>query len=601
MANTVIQLKYSETTAAPTTLNVAEPAYSNTSGKLFIGQAGNQVIAIGGRYYTQLLENAASANTANTIVKRDTAGIFSATAIYASLFGNANTASTWATARTIGVSGDANGTVSIDGSANANIPLTLGSTGVSAGTYGGVTQIPTFSVDAKGRITSAANVSISTTLNIAGDAGTDAVALATDTITFKGGDGITSAVTAANTTVIIDVDNTVVRTSGAQSISGDLSVTGNLTITGTTTTVNTSTVTTTDSLIKLATNNTVGDVLDIGFYGQANTGSSVTYHGLVRQAAGNFFLFKGLVTDPTSNVLATGSLTAANTATLRANITGGTVSSLASAIAVADGGTGATTFTGGAIVIGNGTGALATLANTGTAGTYGSASYHPVITTDTYGRVSAVTNTAIAIDASAVTTGTLPIARGGTNQTSFTTGQRLVFNGTSLASQANTGYTLTGGVAAGNTITSLTVNSYGEVSAVTAAEIAIAASQVTSGTLAVARGGTGLASYAVGDIVYASGATTLASLADVATGNALISGGVGVAPSYGKIGLTTHVSGTLAVGNGGTGNTALTLNGVVLGQGSSALTTVVSATEGHVLQISSAGVPTFAHLNGGSF
>jgi hypothetical protein len=600
MANTVIQLKYSETTAAPTTLNVAEPAYSNTSGKLFIGQAGNQVIAIGGRYYTQLLENAASANTANTIVKRDTAGIFSATAIYASLFGNANTASTWATARTIGVSGDANGTVSIDGSANANIPLTLGSTGVSAGTYGGVTQIPTFSVDAKGRITSAANVSISTTLNIAGDAGTDAVALATDTITFKGGDGITTAVTAANTTVIIDVDNTVVRTTGG-TISGDLSVTGNLTITGTTTTVNTSTVTTTDSLIKLATNNTVGDVLDIGFYGQANTGSSVTYHGLVRQAAGNFFLFKGLVTDPTSNVLATGSLTAANTATLRANITGGTVSSLASAIAVADGGTGATTFTGGAIVIGNGTGALATLANTGTAGTTGSASHLPVITTDAYGRVSAVTNTAIAINASAVTAGTLPIARGGTNQTTFTAGQRLVFDGTSLASQANTGYTLTGGVAAGNTITSLTVNQYGEVSAVTAAEIAIAASQVTSGTLAVARGGTGLASYTTGDIVYASGATTLASLADVATGNALISGGVGVAPSYGKIGLTTHVSGTLAVGNGGTGNTALTLNGVVLGQGSSALTTVVSATEGHVLQISSAGVPTFAHLNGGSF
>ena len=598
MANTVIQLKYSETTAVPTTLNVAEPAYSNTSGKLFIGQAGNQVIAIGGRYYTQLLENAASANTANTIVKRDTAGIFSATAIYASLFGNANTASTWATARTIGVSGDANGTVSIDGSANANIPLTLGSTGVSAGTYGGLTQIPTFSVDAKGRITSAANVSISTTLNIAGDTGTDPVALSTDTLTFKGGDGITSVVTAANTTVLFDVDNTVVRTSGAQSITGDLSVTGNLTITGTTTTVNTSTVTTTDSLIKLAANNTVGDVLDIGFYGTYNA-TGQKYAGLVRQAAGNFFLFKDLNTDPTSNTLAAGSLTAANTATLRANITGGTVSSLASAIAIADGGTNQTSFTNG-IVAFNGT-ALATLANTGTAGTTGSASHLPVITTDAYGRVSAVTNTAIAINASAVTAGTLPIARGGTNQTTFTAGQRLVFDGTSLASQANTGFTLTGGVAAANTITSLTVNSYGEVSAVTAGAIAIAASQVTSGTLAVGNGGTGLSSYAVGDIIFASGATTLSKLADVATGNALISGGIGVAPSYGKIGLTTHVSGTLAVGNGGTGNTALTTNGVVLGQGSSALTTVVSSTEGHVLQISSAGVPTFAHLNGGSF
>jgi hypothetical protein len=598
MANTVIQLKYSEASAVPTTLNVAEPAYSNTSGKLFIGQSGNQVIAIGGRYYTQLLEDAASINTANTIVKRDASGNFSAGTITAALSGNATTATAWQTARTIGVSGDANGTVSIDGSANANIPLTLGSTGVSAGTYGGLTQIPTFSVDAKGRITSAANVSISTTLNIAGDTGTDPVALSTDTLTFKGGDGITSVVTAANTTVLFDVDNTVVRTSGAQSITGDLSVTGNLTITGTTTTVNTSTVTTTDSLIKLAANNTVGDVLDIGFYGTYNA-TGQKYAGLVRQAAGNFFLFKDLNTDPTSNTLATGSLTAANTATLRANITGGTVSSLASAIAIADGGTNQTSFTNG-IVAFNGT-ALATLANTGTAGTTGSASHLPVITTDAYGRVSAVTNTAIAIDASAVTTGTLPIARGGTNQTTFTAGQRLVFDGTSLASQANTGFTLTGGVAAANTITSLTVNSYGEVSAVTAGAIAIAASQVTSGTLDVARGGTGLSSYAVGDIIFASGATTLSKLADVATGNALISGGIGVAPSYGKIGLTTHISGTLAVGNGGTGNTALTLNGVVLGQGSSALTTVVSSTEGHVLQISSAGVPTFAHLNGGSF
>jgi hypothetical protein len=65
-------------------------------------------------------------------------------------------------------------------------------------------------------------------------------------------------------------------------------------------------------------------------------------------------------------------------------------------------------------------------------------------------------------------------------------------------------------------------------------------------------GGTGQTSYAIGDILYANTTTTLAKLADVAVGNALISGGVGVAPSWGKIGLTTHVSGTLPVANGGT-------------------------------------------------
>jgi hypothetical protein len=65
-------------------------------------------------------------------------------------------------------------------------------------------------------------------------------------------------------------------------------------------------------------------------------------------------------------------------------------------------------------------------------------------------------------------------------------------------------------------------------------------------------GGTGQTSYAVGDLLYANTTTTLAKLADVATGNALISGGVGVAPLWGKIGLTTHVSGVLPVANGGT-------------------------------------------------
>lgn len=74
-----------------------------------------------------------------------------------------------------------------------------------------------------------------------------------------------------------------------------------------------------------------------------------------------------------------------------------------------------------------------------------------------------------------------------------------------------------------------------------------------SGTLVAANGGTGIASYAVGDILYASASTTLSKLADVATGNALISGGVTTAPSWGKIALTTHVSGILPTANGGTG------------------------------------------------
>ena len=73
------------------------------------------------------------------------------------------------------------------------------------------------------------------------------------------------------------------------------------------------------------------------------------------------------------------------------------------------------------------------------------------------------------------------------------------------------------------------------------------------GAVPPANGGTGLASYAIGDLIYASNSTTLAKLADVATGNVLLSGGVGAAPGYGKVPLSTHVSGTLPAANGGTG------------------------------------------------
>ena len=86
------------------------------------------------------------------------------------------------------------------------------------------------------------------------------------------------------------------------------------------------------------------------------------------------------------------------------------------------------------------------------------------------------------------------------------------------------------------------------------ATVKVSVGNLTPGlnTITAAKGGTGQTSYAVGDLLYANTTTTLAKLADVATGNAVISGGIGVAPSYGKIGLTTHVSGILPVANGGT-------------------------------------------------
>jgi hypothetical protein len=590
MANTVIQLKYSESTATPVSLNVAEPAYSNNSNKLFIGLAGNQVIAIGGKYYTDLVDAATDANTVSTIVKRDASGMFSATAVKASLFGNANTAAAWQTSRTIGVSGDANGTVSIDGSANANIPLTLGSTGVSAGTYGGATQIPTFVVDAKGRLTSAANVAISTSFGIAGDTGTGTVA-GGETLTIVGRDGITTVAVDANNSILVDVDNTVFRTTGG-TISGDLAVTGNLVISGNTITQDVETMKVEDSLIQLAANN-AADAVDIGFFGQYNDGTT-KYTTLFRDASdsGKYKLLTGGTTVPSAANSVDPSTY--STATLVANITGGTVSGLSADIAVADGGTGAGTFTGGAILIGNGTDALQTLANSTYTLTGGLAAANTLssLTVDAYGRVTAATGVAIAIDTAQITSGTLSLARGGTNQTSYTAGQRLVYDGTSLSSQANTSTTVTGGLAAANTITSLTYNSYGEVTAFTGAAIAIDTAQITSGTIADARLPT----------KGTAGTYANASHVPVITTDAY--GRVTAVTNTAILISTSQISGgSFTVSQGGTGVTSFTANSVLI-SGATSTSPVVSlnsSTEGHVLQVSSAGVPVFGFLNGGSF
>lgn len=122
---------------------------------------------------------------------------------------------------------------------------------------------------------------------------------------------------------------------------------------------------------------------------------------------------------------------------------------------------------------------------------------------------------------------TVPTSAGGTGLTSYTAGDMLYY-------------------ASGTTLSKLAIGTADYV--MTSSGTAPQWSQFLKATA----GGTGQTSYAVGDILYASTTTALSKLADVATGNALISGGVGVAPSWGKIALTSHVSGVLPVANGGT-------------------------------------------------
>jgi hypothetical protein len=167
----------------------------------------------------------------------------------------------------------------------------------------------------------------------------------------------------------------------------------------------------------------------------------------------------------------------------------------------------------------------------------------------------------------------IAVTSGGTGLTTIpTNGQLLIGNGT--------GYTLnTLGHGAGISVTNgsgtITVANTGVLS-FSAGTTGLTPSAATigavtlAGTLIAVNGGTGFSSYAVGDLLYANTTTTLAKLPDVATGNALISGGVGVAPSWGKIGLTTHVSGLLPVANGGTGVATASANTVFAGPTSGA-------------------------------
>ena len=221
--------------------------------------------------------------------------------------------------------------------------------------------------------------------------------------------------------------------------------------------------------------------------------------------------------------------------------------STANAISVTSGGTGLTTIpTNGQLLIGNGTGyTLNTLGyGAGISVTNGSGT----ITVTNTGVLSNIAGTGISVSSA---TGDVTIANTGV----------LSFSGGS-----------TGLTPATATIGAVTL----------------------AGTLIAQNGGTGQSSYAVGDLLYADTTTTLAKLPDVATGNALISGGISTAPSWGKIGLTTHVSGVLPIANGGTNGSATpTSYGIAYGTGT-AYAFTAAGTTGQILTATTGSAPTWA-------
>ncbi len=71
----------------------------------------------------------------------------------------------------------------------------------------------------------------------------------------------------------------------------------------------------------------------------------------------------------------------------------------------------------------------------------------------------------------------------------------------------------------------------------------------------------------------------------------------GTAPSFSAVSLTTDVSGTLPVGNGGTGATTFTANGVLYGNTTGAVQVTAAGTNGQLLLGVTAGAPVFATMS----
>jgi hypothetical protein len=98
------------------------------------------------------------------------------------------------------------------------LTFNLDNTAVTAGSYGSTTQIPTFTVDAQGRLTAAGIANVATNLTLNGDA----ISLLDSDVTFTAtGNGLTLTYTTSTNTVDYAIDDATTTSKGVAQFLGD--------------------------------------------------------------------------------------------------------------------------------------------------------------------------------------------------------------------------------------------------------------------------------------------------------------------------------------------------------------------------------------------
>jgi hypothetical protein len=213
--------------------------------------------------------------------------------------------------------------------------------------------------------------------------------------------------------------------------------------------------------------------------------------------------------------------------------------------------------------------------------------------------------------AGSITAGSLTISTplgvpsGGTGQSSFTAGQILLGDGTNSVKQLANVSAVNSTLTANATVSNLTTDVYGRVTSFT--------TQAISG-LTTGQGGTGQNSFTSGAILIGNGSGALETLSNttfVATGTGASNSTITsvTVDAYGRFTAATFtaISG-LTTGQGGTGQSSFTTNGMVYGNASGPLQVTAAAGtsdqtfSNQIMTVTNAGVPVWSTtLDGGQF